>query len=66
MGDLKEVMVENGIEYRLAEDGCYCPVIGLKKETDFSIGKYGMMYGEYIIEHHRKQYLEMVMDGVWN
>lgn len=30
MGDLKEVIVENGIEYRLAEDGCYYPVIGLE------------------------------------
>ena len=28
MKDLKEVIVENGIEYRLAENGCYYPVIG--------------------------------------
>ncbi len=66
MEDLKEIIVENGIEYRLAEDGCYYPVISLEQETDFSIGKFGMMYGEYIIEHHRKQYLEIVMDGMWN
>ena len=25
-----------------------------------------MMYGEYIMEHHRKQYLNMVMGGTWN
>lgn len=25
-----------------------------------------MMYGEYIMEHHRKQYLDMVLEGVWN
>ena len=25
-----------------------------------------MMYGEYVMEHHRKQYLDMVLDGVWN
>ncbi len=65
MEELKEVIVENGIEYRLMENGCYYPVISLEQETDFSIGKYGMMYGEYIMEHHRKQYLDMVMDGVW-
>lgn len=66
MEDLKEVIVENEMEYHLGKDGCYYPVIGLEQETDFSIGKYGMMYGEYIMEHHRKQYLDMVMEGVWN
>ena len=66
MEQLKEVIVDNGIEYRLAENGCYYPVIGLEQETDFGIGKYGMMYGEYIMEHQRKQYLDMVMEGVWN
>ena len=66
MEDLKEVIVENEMEYHLGEDSCYYPVIGLEQETDFSIGKYGMMYGEYIMEHHRKQYLDMVMEGVWN
>lgn len=54
------------MEYRLGEDGCYYPVIGLEQETDFYIGKYGMMYGEYIMKPHRKQYLDMVMEGVWN
>ncbi len=66
MEDVKEVIIENGMEYRLAEDGCYYPVIRLEQETDFSIGKYGMMYAEYIMKHHRKQYLDMVMDGTWN
>ena len=66
MEELKEVIVENGIEYRLMENGCYYPVISLEQETDFSIGKYGMMYAEYIMKHHRKQYLDMVMDGTWN
>lgn len=66
MKDLKEVIVENGIEYRYSVNGCYYPVIGLEQETDFSIGKYGMIYGEYIMAHHRKQYLDMVLDGTWN
>ena len=66
MEDLKEVIVENGIEYRLRENDCYYPVISLEQETNFHIGKYGMMYAEYIMKHHRKQYLDMVMEGVWN
>lgn len=66
MEDLKEVIVENGIEYCLAENGCYYPVIRLEQETDFHIGKYGMMYAECIMKYHRKQYLDMMMDGTWN
>jgi len=66
MENLREVIVENGIEYRLEENDCYYPVIRLEQETDFGIGKYGIIYGEYIMEHHRKQYLDMAMDGTWN
>ena len=66
MEELKEVIAENGIEYCLAENSCYYPVMGLEQETAFSIGKYGMMYAEYVMKYHRKQYLDMVMDGTWN
>ena len=66
MENLRKVIVENGIEYRLAENGCYYPVISLEQETDFNIGKYGMMYGEYVMKQNRKQYLDMVRDGTWN
>ena len=66
MKDLKEVIVENGIEYRLAEDGCYYPVIGLEQETDFSIGKYGFMRREYIKKYKHGYYMDLLLAGKLN
>ena len=51
---LAEVVVENGITYHLAEDGCYYPQLSLEQKTD------------YMMEYQRHEYLKMVMDGTWN
>lgn len=63
---LEEIIVENGITYRLAEDGCYYPQLNLKQKTDYAIGKYGIMRGEYMMKYRRHEYLKMLMDGAWN
>lgn len=63
---LAEVIVENGITYYLAEDGCYYPQLSLEQKTDYMIGKYGIMRGEYMMEYQRHKYLKMLMDGTWN
>ena len=63
---LKEIIVENGITYRLAEDGCYYPQLSLEQKTDYAIGKYGIMRGEYIMKYRRHKYLKMLLDGTWN
>ncbi len=63
---LAEVIVENGITYHLAEDGCYYPQLSLEQKTDYTIGKYGIMRGEYMMEYQRHEYLKMLMDGTWN
>lgn len=47
---LAEVMVENGITYHLSEDGCYYPQLSLEQKTDYVIGKYGIMRGEYMMK----------------
>lgn len=60
---LAEVIVENGITYRLAEDDCYYPQLSLEQKTDYMIGKYGIMRGEYMIKYQKHEYLKMVMDG---
>ncbi len=54
---LAEVIVENGITYHLAEDGCYYPQLSLEQETDYVIGKYSIMRGEYMMKCHRHKYL---------
>lgn len=61
-----EVIVENRITYHLAEDGCYYPQLSLEQKTDYAIGKYGIMRGEYMMEYQRHEYLKMLMDGTWN
>ncbi|MBQ4058290.1 MAG: TnpV protein [Lachnospiraceae bacterium] len=66
MEDLKEVIVENGIEYRLRENDCYYPVISLEQKTDFSIGKYGFMRCEYIKNYKHRYYMDLLMAGKLN
>lgn len=63
---LAEVIVENGITYHLAENGCYYPQLSLEQKTDYVIGKYGIMRGEYMMKCQRHEYLKMLMDGTWN
>lgn len=63
---MEEIIVENGITYWLAEDGCYYPQLSLEQNTDYVIGKYGIMRGEHMMKYQRHEYLKMVMDGTWN
>jgi hypothetical protein len=62
---LAEIIEENGITYYLAEDGCYYPNITLEQETDYPIGKYGIMRAEYLWENCRREYFRMVREGTW-
>lgn len=63
---LAEVVVEKGITYHLAEDGCYYLQLSLEQKTDYTIGKYGIMRGEYMMKYQRHEYLKMLMDGTWH
>lgn len=63
---LAKVIAENGVTYHLAEDDCYYPQLSLEQKTDYTIGKYGIMRGEYMMKYQRHEYLKMVMDGTWN
>lgn len=64
--ELAEVMEENGIVYRLAEDGCYYPDVGLPEGTNYSIGKYGLMRWEYLLTNRRREYIRLLLDGKLN
>ena len=63
---LPEVIEENGLLYHLAEDGCYYPDLIFEQETDYSIGKYGLIRAEYMWEHKAHEYRMMLQDGTWN
>ena len=62
----KHIMGENGISYTLGEDGLYYPDLYLPEETDYPIGKYGMLRKTYLKEHRKGLYLELVLAGKLN
>ena len=62
----KHIMGENGISYTLGEDGLYYPDLYLPEETEYPIGKYGMLRKSYLKEHRKGLYLELVLSGKLN
>ena len=62
----KHIMGENGISYTLGEDGLYYPDLYLPEETEYPIGKYGMLRRDYLKEHRKGLYLELVLAGKLN
>lgn len=62
----KHIMGENGISYTLGEDGLYYPDLYFPEETEYPIGKYGMLRKSYLQEHRKGLYLELVLDGKLN
>ena len=62
----KHIMGENGISYNLAKDCLYYPDLYLPEETEYPIGKYGMLRKSYLQEHRKGLYLELVLAGKLN
>ena len=62
----KHIIGENGIRYTLGEDGLYYPDLRLPEGTHYEIGRYGRMRAEYLKEHHRALYLELLLSGEFN
>ena len=62
----KHIMGENGISYTLGEDDLYYPDLYLPEETEYPIGKYGMLRKSYLKEHRKGLYLELVLSGKLN
>ena len=52
----KHIIGENGIGYTLGEDGLYYPDLYLPEETEYPIGKYGMLRKMYLKEHRKGLY----------
>ena len=62
----KHIMGENGISYTLGEYGLYYPDLYLSEETEYPIGKHGMLRKTYLKEHRKGLYLELVFSGKVN
>ena len=64
--ELAEVIVENGIVYRLGEHDLYYPDLGMPEGTPYNIGKYGLMRWEYLKTDRKREYLRLLLDGKLN
>lgn len=64
--ELAEMIEENGIVYRLADDGCYYSDLRLPERTHYIMGKYGLMRWEYLLENCRSEYIWLLLDGKLN
>lgn len=62
----KYMVGENGIHYTLGEDGLYYPDLELPEGTCYEIGRYGRRRCEFLKEHHRTRYLELLLSGKLN
>ena len=60
--DLPEMMVQNGISYRLAGD-VYLPLIAVGGNPTKPLGKWGRMRRTYLKEHRSGTYSEMLLTG---
>lgn len=63
---MKQEIFENGIFYKLGDDGIYYPNLKLPEDTNFEIGKFGRMRAKHIWENDKRIYYEMLAEGKWN
>ena len=49
------------ITYR-EENGCFYPNLELPKQTNYNIGKYGLLHFEFIKEHRKGRYTTLVSE----
>lgn len=62
----KQIIEDNGLSYTLGADGLYYPDLKLPGGTDYPIGRYGRMRGEFLMKERRSMYLELLLEGKWN
>lgn len=62
----KYIIEENGISYTLGKDGLYYPDLKLPERTSYEIGRYGRMRLEYLKNHCKRKYMELLMNGGLN
>lgn len=62
----KHIVGENGISYKLGEEGVYYPDLKLPEGTNYPIGKYGRMRRIYLQEYREVEYLRFLLNGGLN
>ena len=59
----KHIIGENGISYTKGTDGIYYPDLKLPEGEDYEIGRYGNMRLEYLKNHRKGLYLDLLTSG---
>ncbi|MEY8236231.1 TnpV protein [Lachnospiraceae bacterium 66-29] len=62
----KHIIGENGISYTKRTDGIYYPDLKLPEGENYEIGRYGNMRLEYLKNHHKGLYLDLLTSGKLN
>ena len=62
----KHIVGENGISYTKGTDGIYYPDLKLPEGENYEIGRYGNMRFEYLKNHHKGLYLDLLTSGKLN
>lgn len=50
----------------LGDDGLYYPDLELPEETNYQIGRYGRMLRKHLQKQCRREYIQLLMDGMLN
>lgn len=62
----KHIIGENGISYTKGADRIYYPDLKLSEGEDYEIGRYGNMRLEYLKNHRKGLYLDLLTSGKLN
>ncbi len=62
----KHIVGENRISYTKGTDGIYYPDLKLPEGENYEIGRYGNMRLEYLKNHHKGLYLDLLTSGKLN
>ena len=63
---MEQYIEQNGIPYKLGEDGLYYPQFELPKDDEAHYDKYGRMRYRYLKEHRELLFMQLVMEGRLN
>ena len=62
---MEKYIIENGIKYELRGEQYY-PMLEIAEQKEHKIGKYGLLYCDYIKQHKRGTYTTLLTEGMLN
>ena len=62
---MEKYITQNGIKYELKGEQYY-PMLEISEQTEYHIGKYGLLHRDYIKQHKRGSYTTLLTEGRLN